>query len=255
MRLVTFPVRAGRTSRRRAGRGRLARDRPAGGARARYGGRRSAQSGRACSRLRTGGADALDARASLVEAGAARGLGAALARGGEAARADPAPPQMRDFLCFEKHLVQAFQAARKVRAAQAPDPEAALREMEAKGILAIPQVWYERPVYYKGNWFSVVGHGADVHWPSYSPALDYELEIGWCSGAAARTSRASAPVARVRLHDLQRLLRARRAVHRDAGNARPGEGQGLRHRQLVRAVDHDRRRGRRPVQLHDDRCG
>src|SRR4249919_3089708 len=49
----------------------------------------------------------------------------------------PQPPQMRDFLCFEKHLVQAFQAARKLRARATPDPDAALREMEAKGILAV----------------------------------------------------------------------------------------------------------------------
>ena len=31
----------------------------------------------------------------------------------------PQPPQMRDFLCFEKHLQQAFQAARMVRARNA----------------------------------------------------------------------------------------------------------------------------------------
>src|SRR5690606_28124404 len=34
----------------------------------------------------------------------------------------PYPPQMRDFLCFEKHLKQAFAQARKVRAQQSPDP-------------------------------------------------------------------------------------------------------------------------------------
>jgi hypothetical protein len=46
----------------------------------------------------------------------------------------PNPPQMRDFLCFEKHLKQAFLAARKVRAQQSPDPAAAMREMEEKKI-------------------------------------------------------------------------------------------------------------------------
>ena len=32
----------------------------------------------------------------------------------------PAPPQMRDFLCFEKHLIQAFARMRQVRAATTP---------------------------------------------------------------------------------------------------------------------------------------
>jgi 2-keto-4-pentenoate hydratase/2-oxohepta-3-ene-1,7-dioic acid hydratase in catechol pathway len=90
----------------------------------------------------------------------------------------PHPPQMRDFLCFEKHLVQAFQAARKLRAQGAPDPAAALAEMEAKGILAVPQTWYDRPIYYHPSRFSVCGHEDDVPWPTYSQALDFELEFG-----------------------------------------------------------------------------
>jgi 2-keto-4-pentenoate hydratase/2-oxohepta-3-ene-1,7-dioic acid hydratase in catechol pathway len=90
----------------------------------------------------------------------------------------PEPPQMRDFLCFEKHLVQAFRAARKLRASRAPDPAAALAEMEAKGILAIPQTWYERPIYYHPSRFSVCGTDDAVPWPAYSSALDFECEFG-----------------------------------------------------------------------------
>jgi len=90
----------------------------------------------------------------------------------------PCPPQMRDFLCFEKHLVQAFEAARKLRARSAPDPAAALAEMEARGILAVPQTWYERPIFYHPNRFSVCGHEAEVPWPSYCELLDFELEFG-----------------------------------------------------------------------------
>lgn len=90
----------------------------------------------------------------------------------------PDPPQMRDFLCFEKHLVQAFQAARKLRARSAPDPAAALRDMEARGILAVPQTWYERPIFYHPSRFAVCGTETDVPWPAYSKALDFELEFG-----------------------------------------------------------------------------
>jgi hypothetical protein len=57
----------------------------------------------------------------------------------------PVPPQMCDFLCFEKHLVEAFTQSRKVRAAVSPDPAATLREMEEKGVFTVPQMWYERP--------------------------------------------------------------------------------------------------------------
>jgi hypothetical protein len=34
----------------------------------------------------------------------------------------PRPPQMRDCLCFELHLVQAFNAARKLKASRSPGP-------------------------------------------------------------------------------------------------------------------------------------
>ncbi len=90
----------------------------------------------------------------------------------------PAPPQMRDFLCFEEHLLEAFKMAREVRAASSPDPAAALREMEAQGILTIPKVWYERPIFYHPNRLNVVGTGCDVPWPRYSNRLDFELEFG-----------------------------------------------------------------------------
>ena len=90
----------------------------------------------------------------------------------------PRPPQMRDFLCFEKHLTQAFFQARKLRAASAPDPETAMREMEQNGILVVPKVWYERPIYYHPNRMCVIGSDTDVPWPSYCQALDFELEFG-----------------------------------------------------------------------------
>jgi 2-keto-4-pentenoate hydratase/2-oxohepta-3-ene-1,7-dioic acid hydratase in catechol pathway len=50
--------------------------------------------------------------------------------------------------------------------------------MEAKGILAVPQTWYERPIFYHPNRFSVCGHEDDVPWPAYCQVLDFELEFG-----------------------------------------------------------------------------
>ena len=74
----------------------------------------------------------------------------------------PQPPQMRDFLCFEKHLVQAFSAVAKLRGTEA----------------RIPKVWYERPIFYHPNRFSVCGTETDVPWPAYTETLDFELEFG-----------------------------------------------------------------------------
>ncbi len=90
----------------------------------------------------------------------------------------PVPPQIRDFLMFEEHLINSFRVARKLRAASASDPEEALREMEEKGMLAVPEVFYQQPIYYKANRFSVIGSGEDVIWPGYANLLDYELELG-----------------------------------------------------------------------------
>lgn len=80
----------------------------------------------------------------------------------------PEPRQMRDFLCFEQHLRQA-RANRPLFSGGAPlDPAS----------IELPQVWYEQPIYYKCNRFSVIGTGQDVLWPRYCKQLDYELEFG-----------------------------------------------------------------------------
>lgn len=134
-----------------------------------------------------GGTNALDLVADLVGHVAKTGNGVVVAR--DTVRLDapiPRPPQMRDFLCFEKHLIQAFHQARVVRSKEAPDPEAAMREMEAKGILAIPATWYDRPIFYHPNRLNVIGSETEVVWPSYSQLMDFELEFGAYIGRKGR---------------------------------------------------------------------
>lgn len=89
----------------------------------------------------------------------------------------PRPSRLRDFLCFELHV-------RQSRANRYLFGIGTERVDPAK--VEIAKVWYERPVYYKGNPFSVVGHDAEVHWPSYSRIIDYELEIGVVIGRGGR---------------------------------------------------------------------
>ena len=90
----------------------------------------------------------------------------------------PHPPQMRDAMCFEKHLQQALEQAVLRQAADADDPAAAAAALRASGRFDIPKVWYQQPIYYKANRFAVTGTGTDVVWPSYSKIMDYEMEFG-----------------------------------------------------------------------------
>jgi 2-keto-4-pentenoate hydratase/2-oxohepta-3-ene-1,7-dioic acid hydratase in catechol pathway len=89
----------------------------------------------------------------------------------------PRPTRLRDFLCFELHV-------RQSRANRYLFGMGSERLDPAK--VEIAKVWYEVPVYYKGNPCSVVGHDAEVHWPSYSRIIDYELEIGVVIGRAGK---------------------------------------------------------------------
>ena len=71
------------------------------------------------------------------------------------------PVQYRDCLVFEEHLKNSFAVASKMTG----------RAFD------IPPVWYDQPIYYKGNRMSFVGHKADVIWPDYADFLDLELEL------------------------------------------------------------------------------
>ena len=81
----------------------------------------------------------------------------------------PQPRRLRDFLCFEKHY-------RQSRANRYLFGMGTERIDPAK--VELPKIYYDRPIYCKGNHLSVVGTGAEVHWPAYSKVIDYELEIG-----------------------------------------------------------------------------
>lgn len=90
----------------------------------------------------------------------------------------PRPTQMRDFLCFEKHLRQARET-RYRRLADATDtPDETFASYQAQGSLDPPQIWYDQPIYYTCNPLAVVGTGTDIVWPHFAEKMDYELEFG-----------------------------------------------------------------------------
>lgn len=88
------------------------------------------------------------------------------------------PPQMRDCSCFELHLRQSFAAARKTRASREPDPAAALAAMNTRADDRVIATFQRQPIYYKCNRFAVIGADQQVVWPSFTKALDFELEFG-----------------------------------------------------------------------------
>lgn len=83
----------------------------------------------------------------------------------------PRPNSMRDCMVFEQHLIDAGRRLAHL-AGREPTP--------------IPQLWYERPTYYKGNRMSVVGAEADVIWPRYCKQMDFELEMACVVGRVGK---------------------------------------------------------------------
>ncbi|MFA9502264.1 fumarylacetoacetate hydrolase family protein [Natrinema sp. H-ect1] len=73
----------------------------------------------------------------------------------------PRPNSLRDCMAIEEHVQNSM------------DGE-------------IADVWYELPVYYKGNTDSVVAPGETIQWPDYSQIMDYELEIAAVIGKRGR---------------------------------------------------------------------
>jgi 2-keto-4-pentenoate hydratase/2-oxohepta-3-ene-1,7-dioic acid hydratase in catechol pathway len=133
-----------------------------------------------------GGEDALDRAREIVADAERSGRGVVDAKSVKLQSPLPRPIQMRDFLCFEKHLIQAFTQIQRMRTASAPDPEQALRELEKQGAFKPPKIWYERPSFYKPSRFAVCGTDQDVKWPHYSKTIDYELEFACVIGKTGR---------------------------------------------------------------------
>jgi len=98
----------------------------------------------------------------------------------------PRPNQIRDFANYELHVRQAIAAALQLRSSATADPEAARAQYRSAGLYDIPRVWYEQPLYFKGNRMSVIGPDEDVVWPSYARLMDYELELAVVVGGPVR---------------------------------------------------------------------
>jgi 2-keto-4-pentenoate hydratase/2-oxohepta-3-ene-1,7-dioic acid hydratase in catechol pathway len=90
----------------------------------------------------------------------------------------PQPAQMRDFLVFEEHMRMAGWQGAKLRATWGGPPA-------PSEPMPIPSIWFEQPLYYKGNRFAVTG-GGTIAWPAKSHVIDYELELACVIGKRGR---------------------------------------------------------------------
>ena len=70
------------------------------------------------------------------------------------------PPLLRDFMAFEDHLLNVFPKLNR----------------------PIPDEWYRRPVYYKGNPSSIGAHRQEIEFPEYAEFLDLEFEFALVIG-------------------------------------------------------------------------
>ncbi len=92
-----------------------------------------------------------------------------------------APRSFRDFMLYEAHAVA---AARGFVRAFMPGAARVVGGYEALTRATFPKLkphalWYRQPIYYLGNHLTFATDGEDVAIPSYTRALDYELELGF----------------------------------------------------------------------------
>jgi 2-keto-4-pentenoate hydratase/2-oxohepta-3-ene-1,7-dioic acid hydratase in catechol pathway len=98
------------------------------------------------------------------------------------------PASFRDFMVFEKHAVD---AARGMARRFVPAGYRLGRAYEALTRRTFPafrphRLWYRQPVYYMSNALTIVPSGIPIAFPSYTRALDFELELGVVLGAPLR---------------------------------------------------------------------
>ncbi len=98
----------------------------------------------------------------------------------------PVPESIRDAMAFEQHIINSIRIA--ALGPLARFDEALEKWFGRRRSIAyqLNKAWYQRPIYYKGNRFSVVGHGGVVHMPHSTEQFDFELEWGVVIGKGGR---------------------------------------------------------------------
>ena len=90
------------------------------------------------------------------------------------------PAAFRDCSLWEAHMIGVGRGLLRLRESAAGTVADGYERLARRPFprLRPRPLWYERPLYYKGNPATFIGDGDTVRWPAYAQALDYELEIG-----------------------------------------------------------------------------
>ena len=87
----------------------------------------------------------------------------------------PSPRRLRDSSLFIEHLEVGIQRLAAMEAAGADDPEARYAELIASEY-RLPEIYYQRILYYQGDPIFTSGHEEEIVWPAGSTSPDFELE-------------------------------------------------------------------------------
>jgi len=90
------------------------------------------------------------------------------------------PAGFRDCSLWEEHLIAAGRGVLRLRESAAGLVSDGFERLTRRPFprLRPRPLWYEQPLYYKGNPAGFIGDGDTVRWPAYAQVLDYELEVG-----------------------------------------------------------------------------
>lgn len=90
------------------------------------------------------------------------------------------PASFRDFMLYEKHVIDSSRGFVKRFMPKLHPFVKALETLTGKpfGKFKPDPLWYKQPIYYLSNHLNFGVSGDEVAWPSYTRALDYELELG-----------------------------------------------------------------------------
>lgn len=90
------------------------------------------------------------------------------------------PASFRDFMLFEKHVIDSSRGYVKRFMPRMYPVTQVIEGLTGKPFKRFRphKLWYQQPIYYFGNHLNFGVSGDQIRWPSYTKALDYELELG-----------------------------------------------------------------------------
>lgn len=90
------------------------------------------------------------------------------------------PKSFRDFMLFEQHVIDSSRAYVKKFLPNLWPIVKTYESLTGRPFKKLKphKLWYEHPIYYLNNHLNFGISGLEIPWPSYTQALDYELELG-----------------------------------------------------------------------------